>query len=779
MTSTDRENVKGAEVSMRPNYVSLEEDPLTRRLSASDHPSLQRRAIQLQQTHGGGRNGNGHHQGTFLQGTAENEHHSRRPFNPNATMAMAHNGNDEGADTDFSKETSLFPMLGKAQVSSNSDKSAIHVKEDETREYKHSTIDIDSSLLYSSNEEQSFLQNMSVGPLSLRRHDFKANGIPNGTLNLHSASPAMINGRDVRTRGNREMETNHAITLSTSAPVPIDALPYSEDQDNSTVRMPPQSRGPLHTDLKEHTINDVWMRQTKDAALLVDADISNNGTSFDKSATSIKHDYIALDQIKAQLYLESVKSHRGRGAERQFADYWYALGCYIVSEKTGNSKTIRSGSDPCANGIEGVLKSFLKTKRLRRLHNKLIRTLLKQSLETIVPKKRFQSHIPGAWDNLIERSTRENRNDIQGTGKSLIETKTSLHKRGGSKKDSICTTKFEDVFGAQSGLYTALGSDDISISNVSHINALRQNGGSCNRASDNDQHRLPGLLEIEPIVKKLAQKDNIVVSGSAMGLMVVAIREHISGILKNAILLAEEESEQKSQADIDTNRNDSDKRGDTFQKSKLISSFELLRSLSCKSKQGQQLPSTTIKSRSAWERCVSGVALDSQHIKSTEVAEIQKKLNKSILTPSLKLQEHLILKRNAEDLVKSVDEKSENDSTKRRRMVIRRSSHGAGGMGKDLQAMRARLDSRQNSLAGDLSSKGSKRPTTPASQISEQRPESSEGNVSGTSAGRNKGEKDLQQMRNRSRTSSPGSIASNGRGRGFKDLASMRNRATG
>lgn len=147
--------------------------------------------------------------------------------------------------------------------------------------------------------------------------------------------------------------------------------------------------------------------------------------------------------------------------------------------------------------------------------------------------------------------------------------------------------------------------------------------------------------------------------------------------------------------------------------------------------------------------------------------EIQKKLNESILTPTVQNKDSTS-KRNVEDLSRAVTDKLENDSSKRRRMTKRRSSLGAGGKGKDLQAMRARLDSRQNSLAGDLSSKGSKRPTTPGSQVSEQGSGSS-----GT--GGNKGGKDLNQIKNRSISSSPGSFGSGGRGRG-KDLESMRNR---
>ena len=747
MTSSNREN--GAEVSVSPNSVPFEGDHLME-TSASD-PSLER-AIQLL-THSE-RNGGG--QSPFIQGTGENKD-QKRSFNPN----LSPNGNYEEADT----ETPMFPMNFEVQVSSDNEKSIIDMKDEKKRD--DTAFDSSHFALSLNNEEQSFLE-QSDDKTQMAKHlhvgGSKSNAISDHRLKHHSTSPMRTIGTN-----NNGMEKDNAIILSNSGPTPITeekqiasgSTPCTEYQDNSATRMPPQSRGPLHTDLNENTFNEGWMRQTKEAALYIDI-----SKAFDKSA--VKHDYRELDQLKSKLYLESVRSHRGRGAERQFADYWYAIGCYIVSEKTGNSRTIRSGSDPCANGIEGVLNSFLKTKRLRRLHNKLIRTLLKQSLQTVVPKKRFQSHIPRTWDSLIELLMREHGKDIQGAEKPLVNTKTPFKEGGIFKKDSSYTAKFEEVFGTQAGLSTGVGSDESVLLNL-QTSLFKQNWDQSNRASDKDQYRLPGLLEIEPIVEKLAKKDKIVVSGSALGLMTVAIRNYISGILKNAITLAEEQLEEKTQTNTDENTINPDKRGDTLAKSKSISSFDLMRSLSYKPKKGYQLPSTRIKSRIAWERCVSGVSPESRHTKRTKVAEIQQKLNDSILSPNLKLQENLILKRRAADLAKSIEEKKSNDSTKRRRAVRRHSSRGAGGSGKDLQAMKARLDSRQNS---DLSSsKGSKRPTTPGSQLSE-------GNASGTYADRNKGGKDLNQMRNRSVTSSPGSSTS-GRGRGFKDLESMRNRNNG
>jgi len=374
----------------------------------------------------------------------------------------------------------------------------------------------------------------------------------------------------------------------------LSGLRNCEDQKNVVTRMPPQSRGPLHRGFMENRNDERRIHKTQHAEL--------SKETFDMS--SITNDYRAIDKIKAKLYLESMKSHRGRGAERQFADYWYALGCYIVSEKTGNSKTIRSGSDPCANGIDGVLQSFLVTKRLRRLHNKLIYALLKQSQQTLVPQKRFQSHIPRTWNALIEDLI-ECSKDVKCKKLYPIKRKARMY----PKKEAMTGNDFQDIFGA--GCYTSVGSNILTSSNSSKVEISTDDHG---HSSSNDPHRLPGLLEVEPVVKKLFQSDNFIVSGSAMGLMVVAIREYISGLLTRTISLLEDATNRQSKENFERNKHESNKGGNgSRQGPHSISPFALLSSLNYKPKYDQHLKPIPTSSRGGWERCVSGVVSDFKH----------------------------------------------------------------------------------------------------------------------------------------------------------------------
>ena len=69
------------------------------------------------------------------------------------------------------------------------------------------------------------------------------------------------------------------------------------------------------------------------------------------------------DQLKMALYLEASKAHRGNGAERMFSNYWETLEKYITRQR------VRSDS---GGGVEATLKHFLITRKMKRIHNKLV-----------------------------------------------------------------------------------------------------------------------------------------------------------------------------------------------------------------------------------------------------------------------------------------------------------------------------------------------------------------------------------------------------------------------
>lgn len=80
----------------------------------------------------------------------------------------------------------------------------------------------------------------------------------------------------------------------------------------------------------------------------------------------------SVSQLKMALFLETSKAHRGNGPERIFSEYWESLGEYITLGSNKGLKVVRSGLNSSCAGIEAILQSFLKTRKMKRLHNKLV-----------------------------------------------------------------------------------------------------------------------------------------------------------------------------------------------------------------------------------------------------------------------------------------------------------------------------------------------------------------------------------------------------------------------
>jgi len=147
---------------------------------------------------------------------------------------------------------------------------------------------------------------------------------------------------------------------------------------------------------------------------------SNNNNSNDNTDNNNNESNDVLG-IKMELYLEAMKVHRGKGSERLFANYWDALARYVSAtrDENGHRRQPRSCTDGPCNGIEDVLNRFLKTKGMRRLHNKLVLGLLKDCIQTTVPVAKFHCHIPRQWKNKVVK------NSLQGSNHAIPVPSTS------------------------------------------------------------------------------------------------------------------------------------------------------------------------------------------------------------------------------------------------------------------------------------------------------------------------------------------------------------------
>lgn len=88
-----------------------------------------------------------------------------------------------------------------------------------------------------------------------------------------------------------------------------------------------------------------------------------------------------VDSIKVAIHAEASQVHRGKGANKLFSEYLERLAVYLSSPTSFRSRR-RSASTNCSanisasvdrcSSIESFFNNFLKTKRLRHMHNKLI-----------------------------------------------------------------------------------------------------------------------------------------------------------------------------------------------------------------------------------------------------------------------------------------------------------------------------------------------------------------------------------------------------------------------
>lgn len=100
------------------------------------------------------------------------------------------------------------------------------------------------------------------------------------------------------------------------------------------------------------------------------ADLQDNSIDDDDTVSSVvtekstisQKPRVSLDRIKVLLFSEGSLVHRERGYQRTFAQYWDALSLRLEGQLSVDN----------ANKCRTVLASFLKTRKLRKLHNKLI-----------------------------------------------------------------------------------------------------------------------------------------------------------------------------------------------------------------------------------------------------------------------------------------------------------------------------------------------------------------------------------------------------------------------
>ena len=148
-----------------------------------------------------------------------------------------------------------------------------------------------------------------------------------------------------------------------------------------------QMHGQHNTNNVEHTGNaddiDKWKRISEVRSPISDEKASHQDNyhgnlQIKENRTQTRQrqrPQISLGHFKMALYLEASKVHCGHGVERMFANYWDTLEKYIASFPAAKGRIMRRERSDVRVGtpsIESTSRSFLLTRKMKRLHNKIV-----------------------------------------------------------------------------------------------------------------------------------------------------------------------------------------------------------------------------------------------------------------------------------------------------------------------------------------------------------------------------------------------------------------------
>jgi len=221
---------------------------------------------------------------------------------------------------------------------------------------------------------------------------------------------------------------------------------------------------------------------------------------FDESKTN---------RVKMILYTTGSKVHRGRGFERIFSMYWDAVCLSLSRPLSGNA----------AKRCDEAISAFLKSKKIRKIHNKFVMSIMRRALKDRVPYSEVSDHIPTNFQDRVKIPQ-------------IISTK---------KKQKKKTKTF----------YDELEDELLQLSSVPHLDATKPYKERWEFSTDTiDEIQkipeegptvpiasscIPGALVVDPMLRETVEAGGMKVTDNAMWLLTVALKEHIKNILSHSI----------------------------------------------------------------------------------------------------------------------------------------------------------------------------------------------------------------------------------------------------
>ncbi len=213
-----------------------------------------------------------------------------------------------------------------------------------------------------------------------------------------------------------------------------------------------------------------------------------------------------LRRLKTILFVNGSKVHRGTGFERIFAEYWDAMALRLSERLSSHT------SERCQKAID----NFLKTSKLRKIHNKFVISIMRHATRSITTYDEISPHLPVQWRERISRIV-EKQSD--SSTKRQVNTVLSIPTFLSKSTESVYREAWDH-----------------------HQTDRKPSGNESRRektllapklevASSN----IPGALMVDPLVRKIADDTEMEVSELAVWMMVVAVKEHATNILKAAL----------------------------------------------------------------------------------------------------------------------------------------------------------------------------------------------------------------------------------------------------
>ncbi|KAL7573780.1 hypothetical protein ACA910_007809 [Epithemia clementina (nom. ined.)] len=195
-----------------------------------------------------------------------------------------------------------------------------------------------------------------------------------------------------------------------------------------------------------------------------------------------------FEQTKLRLYAEGAAVHNTRTYDKEFGDYWDAMRMQFDGGRSVENST----------KCKSVINGFLKTRRLRKLHNKLIKVLIRKSMTLCIPFDEISTHLPNSWRKRI-----------------TIFDRTMEQPSKMKKKEFFITDKL--------GYLPTIGGAPAYPRKV--------------KCAAHSSLRIPGALSIDPEMRAAVQAADMNVSEEAIWLMIVSAKEYASTILRGCLAL--------------------------------------------------------------------------------------------------------------------------------------------------------------------------------------------------------------------------------------------------